>query len=734
VLFLSERYPVNIFISSISIPGVDKIGENPLPVLRDPCPHREAADTGTLRSEDKIELGKNLGPRVLPYLSQDRYGRQRKTLNLKTIVMDNGILRAEFLADFGGRLRSLYDLRKKRELLFANPVLQPGNLAIRNAWLSGGIEWNIGQLGHTFTTCSPVFFARVKAGGGEEFLRLYEYERQKKVFWMLDFHLPDDSEFLRLHARLINDEDVATPMYWWTNIAVPEDPKTRVFSSSEDVLYTDAAAAREWREKNKDDDEALRRAPIFYGHGTMPHIDNEKGRTFDFDGSIPRNFPHSMDFFFQNPQVIGSPWEAAAYRDGFLFFMRNTQPLRCNKMFCWGNGRGGRFWCDYLSEPGKGDYLELQAGIAPSQVHGYTMAAASEISFTQFFGSMEAGAPEKLYLPWEAARPYAESLMENTLRGETVLAAEACYRSLAEEAPAAMEILHSGSGWGALEALRRKRLGGKPLPVGLLFPESSIGGEQIPWLRLLETGSLPPLDLSSGEGSLPVSYITDTAWRPLLEKAPAEDGGKPTGAANYLALMLWENLETEAALALWEREADRIGGGGAGSGKGAEGSGGAGETAGIYAALILRNLAAAARQGGDPKAALAYMERAFAAEGGKTDPAFTEEYLRLLLHFKDYGGAWAVFKGLPEKTAGAERVQLLAAQAAVELGEYGFIQTILGRELAVIQEGETTLTDIWFKAEAQRIAKERAVPYSEQLFEEAKKTLTPPKNIDFRMG
>jgi hypothetical protein len=703
---------MGIYISSVNIPGVDRIGENPLPVLRDPNPHREAADTGTLRPEDKIGLGENIAQRVLPYLSQDRYGREKKFVNLKTIVMENGILRAEFLADFGGRLRSLYDLRKKRELLFVNPVLQPGNLAIRNAWLSGGIEWNIGHVGHTFTTCSPVFFARVKAKSGEEFLRLYEYERQKKVFWMVDFHLPDDSEFLQAQVRIINDQDEAVPMYWWTNIAVPEDSKTRVFSSSDDVLYNDAAAAKEWREKNKDNGEALGRQLIFYGHGTMPYIDNEKGRTFNFDGSIPRNFPHSMDFFFQNPPAITSPWETAAYKDGFLFFMRNTQPLRCNKMFCWGNGRGGRFWCDYLSEPGKGDYLELQAGIAPSQSHGYTLAARTEISFTQFFGSMEAGSPEKLYLPWEEARVYAESLMEKTLKAETVLAAEARYRALAEEAPAAMETLHTGSGWGALELLRRRRQGGKPIPAGFLFPESTIGAEQIPWLDLLETGSLPPL----GEGSLPASYMTDIAWKPLLEKAPAEHKGKPTGAANYLAIMLWENLKTAEAVAIWERELE------------------SGRPDATGKALILRNLAAAARRREDPEASLEYMKKAFAAEKGETDQAFAEEYMRALLYFKDYGGTWNLFKALPEKTARTERVQLLAAQAAVEVGEYDFIENIFNRELAVIQEGETTLTDIWFRVKAQKLAKERGVPCTEAFVEELKKTLTPPKNIDFRMG
>jgi tetratricopeptide (TPR) repeat protein len=273
-----------------------------------------------------------------------------------------------------------------------------------------------------------------------------------------------------------------------------------------------------------------------------------------------------------------------------------------------------------------------------------------------------------------------------------------------------MELLHAGSGWGALEALRRKQQDGKPIPAGLLFPESTIGDEQLPWLTLLETGRLPPL----GRGRLPASYMTDTVWQPLLERAPGEDGGQSTGAANYLATMLWENLRTGEAVAIWEREA---GGGHAG-----------------IRALALRNLAAAARHRGDLQAALGYMQRAFALEAGETDPAFAEEYLRLLLQFKDWEGAWKLFKALPEKTAGAERVQLLAAQAAVELGEYGFIEHIFDRELAVIQEGETTLTDIWFKAEAQKLAKTRGLPCTEDLLEEVRKTLTPPKNIDFRMG
>jgi hypothetical protein len=203
--------------------------------------------------------------------------------------------------------------------------------------------------------------------------------------------------------------------------------------------------------------------------------------------------------------------------------------------------------------------------------------------------------------------------------------------------------------------------------------------------------------------------MTDTAWKPLLEKAPAATDDRPTGAANYLAVMLWENLQGGEAEAIWKKEAEN------------------GDV------LALRNLAAAARQRGDPKASLEYMKKAFAVEKGESDQAFAEEYVRLLLFFKDYEGAWKVYISLPEKTAGAERVQLLAAQAAVEVGEYTFVEGIFSRELAVIQEGETTLTDIWFKAEAQKLAKKQGVPYTEELLKDVTRTLNPPVTIDFRM-
>ena len=172
------------------IPGAPLEGLNPLPRFRSRKPSE-------YRCSDRFpaKLRETLGTynKVLPYLMQDRYSRRRDILKLKSFVLENEYLKARFLPEYGGRLHSLYDKVHGEELLFTNPVIQPGNLAIRNAWLSGGIEWNIGNLGHCYTTCDNVFSAILKDGEGNEFLRIYEFERLKSIFWQADFHLPEGS-------------------------------------------------------------------------------------------------------------------------------------------------------------------------------------------------------------------------------------------------------------------------------------------------------------------------------------------------------------------------------------------------------------------------------------------------------------------------------------------------------------------------------------------------------------
>ena len=324
-----KGFIVMIYVSTEKISAALLQGENPLPHFRS-REHDMRVEFCTGTPPFCLSgAGFSCGYRILPYTVQDRYDRNRKECDIRTIVMENDFIKAEFLPDWGGRLWSLVDKTSGRELLYKNGVLQPANLAIRNAWFSGGVEWNVGQYGHAFTTCSTVGFASVRASDGEEFLRMYSYERCKDFFWQIDFHLPESSRFLYAHPVIFNINHEPLSVYYWTNIAVPQTDSSRVFASSRHALY-----------KTPDDQNGR---PTF-GYGRMPFFPIAP----DIDLSYPARIPFSSEYFF-NCTDESHPWEAALEKDGAGLFDVSTGELSYRKMFCWGNCRGGGQWGSFLA-------------------------------------------------------------------------------------------------------------------------------------------------------------------------------------------------------------------------------------------------------------------------------------------------------------------------------------------------------------------------------------------------
>lgn len=690
----------------LSIPAASTIGENPLPALRDQRDDLPVLSNGSLSAAEQERMGEHDARRVLPYRIQDRYSRHRQQTDLRSIELDNGLLRAIFLPELGGRLYSLTDLATGQDLLFSNPVLQPANLAIRDAWFSGGIEWNLGHYGHSVTTCEPLFCGVGQAVDGD-FMRIWEYERMHGLFWQVDFRLPEGRRLLEAHVRVVNPHDIDVPFYWWTNTAVPQDAGTRVFSGTDEVICADSAARIAWTREHRLplSAQSLAKAPHYFGHSRLPWV-TENGRTFD--ASYPGNFDFSSEYFFQTPAADPAPWEAAWQPDGRLFVERSTRPLRYRKMFCWGEHPGGRWWRDYLSEPGRGDYLELQAGLAPTQLHGYTLSAGQQLEFTQVFGGSSLDA-DRANADWAQARADVRDAVDQVVATAELAAADIAARRRARMPVA--RILHRGSGWGALEATRHP----EQVPEGLSYPADSLGAEQAGWLRLLETGRLP---------SETSSFMVDPSWRPLLEASlasyqtagspgdPEPGTGNQPGLAttlDHLGLLEWENLEPTRAVARWQR---------------------AGE---LGSCRALRNLAMVAQARGDLVTAVDLMSRACDGVGPHADQAWFEELLNLLVGAGLHERAWQAFQGLPGSTRNSERILLAVARAAIELGHDDFVAALLDRDWAGLREGDTTVIDLWYRRETIRLAAERGVPLTDELLDEVRATLDPPARIDNRM-
>ena len=457
--------------------------ENPLPMVGPPLevPYRI---TGAVPEEIVAGSGYGNPSNLYPYREQADYGRDVHERQFRTVVLENEHLRAVFLPELGGRLWELFDKTAGKHLLHTGPTIQFANLALRNAWFAGGIEWNIGTRGHSPTTCSPLHAAVVRTKGantddGQDALRMWEFDRLREVVFQVDAWLPPDSPVLMVAIRIRNPNDHTVPMYWWSNAAVPQTQQTRI------VAPADSAFA------SNDSNGIARVVPT------------------DADGldcTWPTRNPRARDFFFDLATTTRR-WILAADEDGDGLAMLSTTRLRGRKLFVWGEGVGGRRWQDWLS-PSGGRYAEIQSGLAQTQFQHLEMPAGAEWSWVEAYGNARVD-PTLAHSPdWSTAVRHCEDGVEKLMSAAGLDEAFRRAASWADAPPTLM--LNAGTGWGALESLRRRRHRMQWIDeTGTPFAEDTLSADQQPWRDLLD-----------GNFRGATTFVAGGDWEAALEAQP----------------------------------------------------------------------------------------------------------------------------------------------------------------------------------------------------------------------
>lgn len=669
---------MGVYVSTLELPGNKFISENKLPKFRDKVQDKKLDGDGLLDSEKHL-YGYQTGDRVLPYLVQDMYSRKRSTVSLKTIVMENDYLTATFLPEYGMRLYSLYSKTEKRELLYVNPVMQISNLAIRFAWFSGGIEWNVSQLGHTFTTCESIYASICKDEDGHEFIRAYEYERCKGIYWSIDFHLGTDDRHLATYVRIINPKDEAVSTYWWTNTAVPEEREVRIFSGTEEVIYI-----------NPTSNEA-QGIPKGMAHGTIPHLSALPHK----DASYPEKFDYASEYFFQNEKDVHKTWEAAVYNDNTMFYERSSDILRYRKMFCWGSHNGGKRWQEFLSTEGGQRYVEIQAGLAPTQVHGLELPENTVWDFVQVFGGTSIE-----YSPltgnWNDGKEKVFEKINSEISSDAIEKLLLKYKKNAEIAP--IKILHLGNGFGAIEDKKNPHI----TPKGLTFPVSSITEKELVWVSLLDHGTVNDIAITC----LPSSYMVDMRYEKLLQVAAEKNSYT---AYNLLGSMYFENGCDVQAEDCFNKSLKIV-----------------------KNPLAYRNLYTMHKDS-TAHNAIMYFDKAIELLGEDVCREYVEEYICALNKVQMYSKAWDYYTTLPRDIQNSGRVILHVLKTAVELENLDFLTEQYSKEFAVIREGERDFTEAYFAYQAMRDAKEGGVKFTKEHIDTYVAKNDIPYKFDFRL-
>src|SRR5699024_9338659 len=336
--------------------------------------------------------------------------------------------------------------------------------------------------------------------------------RMLGLTWRIDAHLPDGADRLFIPPVLANPTVADVPVYWWSNIAVPQRRDTRVLVDSEAAFHFGYA-------------DALQRVDVPLRDG--------------LDISAPARHPGSADYFFlpASSEAAAHPWIAAVDGQGRGLGQASTAQLRGRKLFTWGGDPGGETWQRWLSGDAEtARYAEIQAGLAPTQLEHLRLAAGETWRFTESYAPIDLG--RRADAPWEKAVPAAREAAVDAGEldrvhalltaledapvtrwpddpedsdADTDVGPDGAADGRAATAPPAADraARRETEGWGALEVLVGHRKGDPATP----FDPAALTAEQQAWHDLVRGAAPNPI--------LQRSAQTDPAWRSVLEAAEA---------------------------------------------------------------------------------------------------------------------------------------------------------------------------------------------------------------------
>ena len=655
-----------ITTTTMQIPAARLGPPNPLPKFswQQPVPGKPIPPDRGLSIEE-THLGFLHGKdSILPYQVFDDYDRDQTPKTMPIVTLDNGHLCVTIAPGFGGRVTSLRDHRLNRELLFTNPVFQPGNLGLLNAWCPGGIEWNGVVPGHTPVACATVFVATLETERGP-ILRIYEFDRVMEAAWQIDLFVPDGDDRLFMHGRIVNPDPTDMLGFWWTNTAVAATPGMRVLSPAEYAV-----------EHVLPGNELAR----------LPFPDPAR-----FDGSYPDNWRNATSVFFRAPHAPRL-WIAALDLGGVGLVQTATDRMRGRKFFYFGNAPGGKHWMDFLSQPGKGDYIEIQSGFTPTQNQRFAFPGHSEIHWTECYGALEVDAKRTHSADYQEAVAAAGHVVDQRIPVAELDGIDLFLREVSTR-PADRR-LSTGSPWGG----RDERLMARPIAAGLDFSTPEAGRSA--WDELVDEGKFSPAALDL----VPPDFAVSARWTAALAKS-AGAHGETWLHSLMLGLAALNEGRAADALDLFERS------------------------------LTMK------------PTWLGYRQRALVAP---THDAAEQDYLsawsmpgappdladEIVDFFRKTGRFQRLsrFLGkLAPNVLGRERVVLARAQVAAQSGEVEELEAFLTTEFATIREGETLLDELWL---ALHRTKARRALGREPTGEELADVLTQnpiPWHLNFQM-
>jgi Tfp pilus assembly protein PilF len=270
--------------------------------------------------------------RLYPYNRFDGYTHTSHPQEWEMIALENEHIKLWINPAVGGKIWGAIEKSSGKEFIYFNHTAKFRDVAMRGPWTSGGMETNMGIIGHAPSCSAPVDYYTQSNPDGSVSCFISATDWPSRTNWLIEINLPTDTAYFSTRSGWYNNSQLTQSYYQWNNVGI---------KTAGDLEY------------------------VFPGHRRLGHDGKQFNWPRDEQGHNLSRYDENDFGEYKSYHVTGSYsdfWGCYWHKDNFGFGHSATYDDKPGKkIWIWGLSRYGMIWEDLLTDT-DGQYTEVQSG------------------------------------------------------------------------------------------------------------------------------------------------------------------------------------------------------------------------------------------------------------------------------------------------------------------------------------------------------------------------------------
>jgi len=285
--------------------------------------------------------------RLYPYNRFDGYAYQSVSQAWEMVVMENNYIKLWINPSVGGKIWGAIEKSTGKEFIYFNHSAKFRDVAMRGPWTSGGMEVNMGIIGHSPSCSAPVDHHLSENQDGSVSCFIGATDWPSRTEWRVEIRLAKDAAGFSTRSWWYNHNCITQSYYQWNNVGI---------KVSGNLEY------------------------VYPGNKRIGHYGNAQTWPLDEEGRKISFYDQNNHGEYKSYHVVGSYtdfWGCYWHDDQFgLGHSSSYDDKPGKKIWIWGLSRYGMIWEDLLTDT-DGQYSEVQSG----RLFNQSIASSSKTPF-----------------------------------------------------------------------------------------------------------------------------------------------------------------------------------------------------------------------------------------------------------------------------------------------------------------------------------------------------------------